>query len=82
MPVSGHRWGSGPAVPGKEVMGFSKTGGVLGGGDGRQRRRRGWEGRGFEEANLNSTAPRGTDLGLALSHELGCGQILLPTHPP
>lgn len=32
MPVSGHRWGSGPAVPGKEVMGFSKTGGVLGGG--------------------------------------------------
>lgn len=31
MPVSGHRWGSGPTVPGKEVMGFSKTGRVLGG---------------------------------------------------
>lgn len=80
MPVSGRGWGSGSAVPEKEVMGFNKTGGALGGW--KQRRRRGWEGRAFEEANLNSTAPRGTDLGLALSHELGCGQILLPTYPP
>lgn len=30
MPVSGRGWGSGPSVPEKEVMGFSKTGGVPG----------------------------------------------------
>lgn len=34
MPVSERGWGSGSAVPEKEVMGFSKTGGALEGGRG------------------------------------------------